>query len=533
MKRQFGLGVPTSAFIAYLNRLIAKFQLTDGVETGLQQSSGNSILMSNTQILYGLPREQIWTTLRELTDKAKRQFGIDNTRILKAIQDNINILPTFEEQTAILDKLPDELRAEVIEIRNRMFNNVASNNEIADLIQEISTGLANRDRVYTEKEINGGVALLSLDESVLEDKAELVSLLNQYFRTGSQNEVRAIESGSNDLPAMDFEPLPDLEDIEEFNPEDTPEVKSIFPSKPSFPTLSSKEASDRVPRNYTAVEWEQLGKSNKTKKAEFLRKRLQLNPTYIFHSINGKEYGMDAFTTIKGAESGKGAKGQRLPFSDIANADLDAMFDEYLELSKRGTEGQGFKGKMCGKGLALKEQKVLKPKIEKPYRQSIAHLMDKPMEKPKPYTQFGRYFINKPRLEGEGIVAFRQPSGNTIPNLPTEKLSKPLSKVVRTLVGKGLPSYEDIADLSREDKIKLNHICKTCKVDSPAIPKMKGEGEQEDDRFNILRGEIIAGNDNAKIAKEFKVMLMKFMNEGRIPRRQANEILQELLALGH
>jgi len=50
---------------------------------------------------------------------------------------------------------------------------------------------------------------------------------------------------------------------------------------------------------------------------------------------------------------------------------------------------------------------------------------------------------------------------------------------------------------------------------------------------NILRGEIIAGNDNHSIIKEFKVMLMKFMTEGRIPRRQANEILQELLAIGH
>jgi len=101
------------------------------------------------------------------------------------------------------------------------------------------------------------------------------------------------------------------------------------------------------------------------------------------------------------------------------------------------------------------------------------------------------------------------------------------------LVGRGVPSYEDIAELTKEDKDKMRHICKTCKVDSPAIPKMKGEGQQEEDRFNILRGEIIAGNDNVKIAKEFKVILMKFMNEGRIPRRQANEILQELLALGH
>ena len=227
-------------------------------------------------------------------------------------------------------------------------------------------------------------------------------------------------------------------------------------------------------------------------------------------------------------------KGKRMPdFKRLTNANLDNLFDNYMEQTNLGMDGEGLKSKMKGCGLAVKEQKVLRQNIEKPYRQSIAHLVDKPVEKPKPYTQFGRYFINKQRLEGEGIVAFRVPSGNTIASLPTEKVSKPLAKVMRTLVGKGIPSYEDIADLSKEDKAKLHHICKTCKVDSPAIPKMKGEGEQEEDRFNILRGEIIAGNDSPKIAKEFKVMLMKFMNEGRIPRRQANEILQELLALGH
>jgi hypothetical protein len=207
------------------------------------------------------------------------------------------------------------------------------------------------------------------------------------------------------------------------------------------------------------------------------------------------------------------------------NGNLNVAFEDYLAQTDGGVVGEGLKGKMSGRGLA-------KPKINKPYRQSIAHLMDKPMEKPKPYTQFGRYFINKHRLEGEGIVAFRQPSGNTIPNLPTEKVSARLAKVIATLVGKGLPTYEDISALDKAEKEKLCKISKLCKVDNPAIPKMKSEDRAEEDRFNILRGEIIAGNDNPKIAKEFKVMLMRYVAEGRIPRRQANEILHELLALG-
>jgi hypothetical protein len=178
------------------------------------------------------------------------------------------------------------------------------------------------------------------------------------------------------------------------------------------------------------------------------------------------------------------------------------------------------RSKMRGKGL------------NKPYGQSIKHLMDKPIEKPKPYTAFGRYCINKNRLNTQNVIAFRYPSGNMIKGLPTEKVSESLAKVMKTLVAGGSPSYEDISSLSQDEKRKLAHICNSCGIESSAVPQMKGEGEQEMDRFNILKGEIIAGNDSSKIAKEFKTMLLKFMNEGRIPKQQGNSILHEMLSLG-
>ena len=103
---------------------------------------------------------------------------------------------------------------------------------------------------------------------------------------------------------------------------------------------------------------------------------------------------------------------------------------------------------------------------------------------------------------------------------------------MKTLVAGGSPSYEDINSLSQDDKRKLSHICNSCGIESSAVPQMKGEGEQEMDRFNILKGEIIAGNDSSKIAKEFKTMLLKFMNEGRIPKQQGTSILHEMLSLG-
>jgi hypothetical protein len=514
MKKQFSAGVPSSAFIAYLNRLIEKFQMTEGVENGLQQT--RAIVMSNTQMLYGLPRPQLWNGLRQVLDIARRQMGIDIQPLLMAIRENEEVIPT-QEQLGAIDALPADLRAELMVIGNRMRNNVASNLQVAEMIQEIQIGLANRDKRYTENALGNAIQQLALDDSVRDDYNDIIALIED-FRTQGREDPFAVEQGDNLLPQIE---LPESV----LNPPPLVREESEYGKKEEAPATSKSiiQTYMEQPRQYSRQDWDKLGTRNKFDKAIFINAFLYRNrddPFILRLTTKNRN------TPYKYPD--------RLADSDrLTNADLDSLYESWWEQTDGGMRGEGIKGKMKGCGV-VKEQKVVKrAKIDKPYRQSIAHLVDKPVEKVKPYTQFGRYFINKHRLEGEGIVAFRQPSGNTIPTLPSEKISKPLAKVVKTLVGKGIPSYEDIANLSKEDKHKLHHICKTCKVDSPAIPKMKGEGEQEDDRFNILKGEIIAGNDNPKLAKEFKVMLLKFMNEGRIPRRQANEILQELLALGH
>jgi len=521
MKKQFASGVPTSAFIAYLNRLIEKFQLTEGVETGLQQQ--RAVLMSNTQILYGLPRPQIWNTLKQVLMVAQRQFGIDIEPAIHAIDQNENVLPKVEDQQ-VLNGMPPELKSELMVIANRMYNNVASNTEISDFISEIQLGLANRSKQYTQTAVNNLVASITLDESVLEDRQDLIDLVNQFLTQGVQNDAVAIEGGDNEEPFVELPQQSPEELLFPSAPSITePEYGSARKPEPAQPKKKTLEDHYRdQPRIIYRAEWDKLGHGSKDKKIWFLKARLALNPDLELVKTkitNGKTYR----TKYNRPEQ----------ITDrMSVKEINSLYDSYLEQTNLGIEGNGLGGRMRGCGLAV-PAKPTRTKVEKPYRQSIAHLVDKPVEKPKPYTQFGRYFVNKHRLEGEGIIAFRQPSGNTIGTLPTEKLTRPLAKVMRVLVGKGIPSYNDIAELSNEDKIKLNHFCKTCKVDSPALPKMKGEGEQEEDRFNILRGEIIAGNDSPKIAKEFKVMLMKFMTEGRIPKRQANEILQELLALGH
>ena len=67
------------------------------------------------------------------------------------------------------------------------------------------------------------------------------------------------------------------------------------------------------------------------------------------------------------------------------------------------------------------------------------------------------------------------------------------------------------------------------KIPSPQLSKI----QSEINKFNILRGEIIAGNDNKEMIKDFKVILLKLSNSGHIDKKEANDVMVMLLQLGY
>ena len=152
--------------------------------------------------------------------------------------------------------------------------------------------------------------------------------------------------------------------------------------------------------------------------------------------------------------------------------------------------------------------------------------------KPVQYTQFGRYMIHHPKLK-QGILQMKTPKGGAIKALPSVYLSPRVKDTMLTLVGNGIPSLEDFDKLTHDEKDQLHHITKHAEYEKATIPK--GNMDKEDQmihKFTVLKGELLAGNNNKQLLKEFKSMLIKFVEDGRIPRRQANEILVELAKEG-
>ena len=194
-------------------------------------------------------------------------------------------------------------------------------------------------------------------------------------------------------------------------------------------------------------------------------------------------------------------------------------------LQKKISRGSGLR-RMSGRGVsfAISEEPQTKPK-------SIKLKIAGVIEKEPSYVPFGRYAINKHKLASD-IFMLRTQKGGAIPRLLTQKLSSKLSKIIKTIADKGTPSFEAIGELETLDKEILHKILQESQISSISTPNPSRDQDEKDHRrFLILKGELIAGNNNPALAKELKRLIIKLMSREILPRREAQNALVELAML--
>ena len=206
------------------------------------------------------------------------------------------------------------------------------------------------------------------------------------------------------------------------------------------------------------------------------------------------------------------------------------------------------KGIKHGKGILIKTslKKIKKgrgrPKgcgIGKPktYKESVkAHsVLDKGIMETPRFIKFGKYLINNHKLNNEDVFALKRPSGGNIVDIPSIRISKNLSGVIKKMIGGSMPSYSDISKLSEPEKAYLHKVSQKSNIlDKFDIPApSKDQTEKDIHQFEVMRGEIMAGNDNKDLIKKFKLQIMKLSKNGTLPKREVSEILEELIEIGY
>jgi len=193
-----------------------------------------------------------------------------------------------------------------------------------------------------------------------------------------------------------------------------------------------------------------------------------------------------------------------------------------------GFSGEGLKKKgkriAFGCGLAKPRMMVKPDNID----------IEKGIKKEVSYIPIGKYVVNKHKLR-DNMLLMRTVKGGQIAELPQMSISPKLGKMLNNIIsGRGFPSHDELSGLEDSDKDIMYKVFKMSKAEGiDAIPRPnKTKDEAEFNRFTILKGQILAGNNSKEMIKEFKTLLVKLIHGGKILRKEGHDLLIDLAALG-
>ena len=150
-------------------------------------------------------------------------------------------------------------------------------------------------------------------------------------------------------------------------------------------------------------------------------------------------------------------------------------------------------------------------------------------EKPVNYVPFGKYIINRNKLN-DGVVMIKRSNGAFMGDLQSRRISNNLKNIFQKVVGGNIPNFQDFSKLDEDEKEYLHYVAKkTNLVDKLQVPTPKKDDEEKMiSKFELLRGQIIAGNDNRELIKEFKKLVLEMSDKKLLPRRQVSDILIDI-----
>jgi hypothetical protein len=175
------------------------------------------------------------------------------------------------------------------------------------------------------------------------------------------------------------------------------------------------------------------------------------------------------------------------------------------------------------------EKKVKEEKPKKEKKHKVAEGIDggEPTER---YIALGKFAVNMRQLK-KGVLQVVYKSLAVNPNFNPRPISNEFHNYLHEL----LTNKHSIQSLYKlipdEEKELFERLTISAGVfDKLGIPKIgildKDKNEME--RFKLLHGEFLAGNDNTSMIRELRNLILKFLSENRISKNKAYEYLLEL-----
>jgi hypothetical protein len=151
----------------------------------------------------------------------------------------------------------------------------------------------------------------------------------------------------------------------------------------------------------------------------------------------------------------------------------------------------------------------------------------KEVEQPR-YREFGKYIIHMPHLIDENVLNLKFPSAGSIPSIKPVKIDDNYKQFIMDVLDTNKVNKRHHETLTSEEKNHFAKIARGAKITNTLNFNPEEEDDEDYKRFELLIGEINAGNDNPKMIAEVKRLLKKYVENGRISKLKATDILLEL-----
>lgn len=145
-----------------------------------------------------------------------------------------------------------------------------------------------------------------------------------------------------------------------------------------------------------------------------------------------------------------------------------------------------------------------------------------------PHFEFGKYRVNIPKLK-ENVLS-----------ISTLKKSHVKTNLVGDKVKDILLDYKDHGkfnislynELEKEQKLILDQLLKQSGMDDHLGIRIKDEElPRLIDRYELLRGQVLSGNDAMEVRKELRNVVLRLVKLNKLPMKQSYELLLELCLL--
>lgn len=149
------------------------------------------------------------------------------------------------------------------------------------------------------------------------------------------------------------------------------------------------------------------------------------------------------------------------------------------------------------------------------------------------YLSFGKYVIHMGHLLDKNVANFKHRSLGSIPTIKPLTISDDYKDFILDTIDNQKPNERLFNKLPQDEQKHFERVVSGAGLtDIFKLKRSHTEQERKDsERFELLRGEVMAGNNSEKVLKELRGLIVRFINEGRLHQREGTNLLMEISAL--